>query len=76
MWVHAKPSQRNRDRHQTMKLIWYNQLGVHALDEKNTNNHKEIRAFAYQIDEKRHNWKAYVLGHKKFQDVQTALIEQ
>ena len=40
LWVHAKPSQCSRDRHQALKLIWSNQLGVHAIDKRNTNNHK------------------------------------
>ena len=32
LWVHAKPSQRFRNRRQALKLIWSNQLGLHALD--------------------------------------------
>ena len=49
---------------------------MHSLDECNTRNHKEIRALAYHGDKKRHNWQAYVLGHKKCHDVQTAIVEQ
>ena len=33
-------------------------------------------ALDYHVEKKRHNWKSYVLGHKKFHDVQTALVEQ
>ena len=56
LWVHAKPSQRNRDGHQALKPIWPNQLGMHALDERNTKNYKDIRALAYHSKNKRHNW--------------------
>ena len=76
LWVHAKPSQRNRDGRQALKMIWYNQLGVHTLDERNTKNHKEICAHAYHGDKKRHNWQVYVLGHNKCHDVKTALFEK
>ena len=31
LWVHTKPSQSNPGRRQALKLIWSNQLGVHAL---------------------------------------------
>ena len=71
-----KPSQRNRNVRQALKLIWYNQLGVHALDKRNTQNHKAIFSIANQGDDKRHNWQSYVLVHKKFHDVQTALVKQ
>ena len=57
-------------------MIWYNQLGMHVLDETNTKNHEDIRALAYHSNNKMHNWQAYVLGHKKCCDVQTALYEQ
>ena len=57
-------------------MIRYNQLGVHVLGDRNTMNHTDIRALAYHINNKRHNWQAYVLGHKKWRDVQTALNEQ
>ena len=49
---------------------------MHALDERNTQNHKDIHDIAYHSDKKRHNWKSYVLSHKKCHDVQTALVEQ
>ena len=58
------------------EMIWYNQLGVHTLNERNTNNHKEICARAYHGEKKRHNWQVYVLGHKKCHDVKTALVEK
>ena len=76
LWVHAKPSQRNRDGRQLLKLIWSNQLDVHALDKRNTKNYKNTCAFACHGDKKRHNWQAYVLGHKKFHPIQTALADQ
>ena len=72
--VHAKPSQRSHDGSQALKLIWSNQLGVHAFDERNTKNHKDICVLAYHRKKKRHNWQAYVLGHKKCHDVQTAIV--
>ena len=76
LWVHAKSSQRNRDRRQALKLIWYNQFRVHALDERNAKNHKDIHVLAYHGKKKRHNWQYYVLGHKKRHGVQTALFDQ
>ena len=76
LWVHVKPSKRSRDGSQVLKLIWSNHLGVHALDKHNTKNHKDIRALAFCDENKRHNWSSYVLGRKKFHDVQTALVEQ
>ena len=76
LWVHAKPSQCNRKRRQALKLIWSNQLGVHALDKCNTKSHKDIRALDYHGEKKRKNWQAYVIGQKKYQDFQTAPVEQ
>ena len=49
---------------------------MHALGERNTKNHKDIRVLSYHGDKKRHNLKAFVLGHKKCHDVQNALVEQ
>ena len=76
LWVHSKPSQRSYNGRQALKMIWYNQLGLHALDERNTKNHKDICALAYHEEKKMHNWKAYFIGNKKFQNVQTALVGQ
>ena len=76
LWVHTKPSQRSRNGRQALKLIWSNQLGVHALDKRNTKNYKYIRVLEYNGEKKSHNWKAYVLGRKKCHDVQTALVEK
>ena len=76
LWVHAKPSQRIRNGRQVLKLIWYNQLGVHEFDECNTKNYKEIPALAYHGEKKIHNWQAYILGYEKYHDVQTAIVEQ
>ena len=76
LWVNAKMSQRSRGGCEALKLIWSNQLGVYALDKSNNKNHKDICAIAYHGEKKRHNWQAYVLGHKKWNDVQTALVEQ
>ena len=76
LWVHVKPSQRNRDRRQALKLIWFNQLVVHALDKCNTKNHKDIRVIDYHGEKKIHNRQAYVLDHKICHDVQTALVGQ
>ena len=53
LYVHAKPSQHNRDGRQALKLIWSNQLGVHAIDERNTKNYKDIRALAYHREQKK-----------------------
>ena len=36
----------------------------------------EIHALSYHVENKRHNWQAYVLRHKKWRDVQTAFNEQ
>ena len=49
---------------------------MHAIDEHNTNNHKEICELAYHGKKRRYNWQGYVLGHKKCHDVQTDLVEQ
>ena len=76
LWVHAKPSQRSRSGRQALKLIWYNQLGLHALDKRNIRNYRDIFVLAYNGKKKRNNWQDYVLGHKKCHDVQTALVEQ
>ena len=76
LWVHVKLSQCNRDGHQAFKLIWSNQLEVHVLDKRNPKNYKCICALAYHSEKKTHNWKAYVLCHKKCHDVQTDLVEQ
>ena len=69
LWVHVKLSQCNRDGHQAFKLIWSNQLEVHVLDKRNPKNYKCICALAYHSEKKTHNWKAYVLCHKKCHDV-------
>ena len=76
LWVHAKLYQCNRDRRQALKIKWSKQSGVHALDECNTKKHKDICALNYHGENKRHNWQAYVLGHKKFHHVQTDLVEK
>ena len=49
---------------------------MHALDEHNTKNNKDILVLAYHGKKKRNNWQTYVLGHKKCHDVQTPLVEQ
>ena len=56
LWVHTRLSQRIRDGHQALKLIWSNQLGVHRLDKSNTKNHKDIFALAYHVKKKSHKW--------------------
>ena len=74
LWVHAKPSQRSCNGRQALKLIWYIQMGTHALDKPTNKNHKDICALAYHDEKKRKNWKAYVLGHKKCHNVQTVCL--
>ena len=49
---------------------------MHALDKCNTKSHKDIRALDYHGENNRKNWQAYVIGHKKYQDFQTAPVEQ
>ena len=49
---------------------------MNVIDKHNTKNLKDIRALAYLGDKNMHNWKAYVISHNKYHDVQTALVDQ